>query len=390
MQVRHKRFEDERGMVLFNSLLILSLLVVVGVAARIMVQTDFKILTNLRGSTEAFYVADAGIEWGKSEISKSTNHPPNPAGGTQNFSTGSFAVSFLSPVVISPLSARIVVRSMGEVRNSSHVLQSQIIKTYDLADGAVSLRGNASRVGFAGNSFLLSGIDHNPATAQAVSASKPRPAISVADEVLQSLVEQSLSNSQQTSAVQSGGTTPAVAQSDALPASAMSRLADELCSSAHALTTFVPPDGVLTVESETWGTRSSPQLRCIDGLAGPGDSVNLRGSTNGAGILIARNTELIVSGSFHWEGLIIVTGSNVSFKVMGAESKEIYGALMINETGMPGTETGILDIQGSVRVLFSRSALSQIVSLIPSTLLQPAYASLPFVLAQEYWRTVTP
>jgi type II secretory pathway component PulK len=97
MQARHKRFEDERGMVLLNSLLILSLLVAVGVGARIMAQTDFKILTNLRGSTEAFYVADAGIEWSKYEIGKSTSHPPNPAGRTQNFSTGSFSVSFLSP-----------------------------------------------------------------------------------------------------------------------------------------------------------------------------------------------------------------------------------------------------------------------------------------------------
>src|SRR5918996_4182419 len=143
MRTGHKRFADERGMVLVNSLLLLSLLLTVGVGARIMLQSDFKILTNLRGSTEAFYVADAGIEWGKYEISKSTSHPPNPAGGTHNFSTGSFAVAFLSPLAISPLSARIVVRSTGEVRNSSHVIQSQIIKTYDLSDAAIGLRGNA-------------------------------------------------------------------------------------------------------------------------------------------------------------------------------------------------------------------------------------------------------
>jgi hypothetical protein len=390
MQARHKRFEDERGMVLLNSLLILSLLVAVGVGARIMAQTDFKILTNLRGSTEAFYVADAGIEWSKYEISKSTSHPPSPAGRTQNFSTGSFSVSFLSPAAITPLSARIVVRSTGDVRNSSHVIQSQIIKTYDLSDAAIGLRGNANRIGFAGNSVLLSGVDHNPATAQAIPASKPRPAISVSDEVLQSLVEQGLSNSQQTGAVQSGGTTPAIAQSDALPASAMSRFADELCSLTHALTTFVPADGVLSVGSETWGTRSSPQLRCIEGLTGAGDFVNLGASIAGAGILVVRNAELITSGSFRWEGLILVTGRNVSFKVTGAESKEIYGAMMINETGTPGTETAILDIQGSVRVLFSRPALSQAVSLIPSSILQPAYSSLPSTVSQEYWRTVTP
>ena len=377
-------------MVLLNSLLLLSLLLTVGVGARIMLQSDFKILTNLRGSAEAFYVADAGIEWGKYEISKSTSHPPNAASRTQKFSSGSFSVSFLSPAAITPLSARIVVRSTGEVRNSLHVIQSQIIKTYDLSDGAISLRGNANRVGFAGSSFLVSGADHDPATAQALPASKPCPAISVSDKVLRSLVEQALSNSQPTGTVQSGGSTPAIAQSDSLPALAMSRLADDLCSSAHAVKTFVPSDGVLFLGSETWGTRSSPQLRCIEGLTGAGDFVNLGGSIAGAGILVVRNAEVITSGSFRWEGLILITGSNVSFKVMGAESKEIYGAMMINETGMPGTETAIVDIQGSVRVLFSRPALSQSVSLIPSSILQPAYISLPSTVSQEYWRTMTP
>src|ERR671918_828120 len=193
MRTGHKRFADERGMVLLNSLLLLSLLLTVGVGARIMLQSDFKILTNLRGSAEAFYVADAGIEWGKYEISKSTSHPPNAASRTQKFSSGSFSVSFLSPAAITPLSARIVVRSTGEVRNSLHVIQSQIIKTYDLSDGAISLRGNVNRVGFAGSSFLVSGADHDPATAQALPASKPCPAISVSDKVLRSLVEQALS-----------------------------------------------------------------------------------------------------------------------------------------------------------------------------------------------------
>jgi hypothetical protein len=390
MRTGHKRFAGARGMVLLNSVLILSLLVIVGVGARIMVQSDFKIVTNLRGSAEAFYLADAGIEWGKYEISKSTSHPPDPASRTQKFSSGSFSVSFLSPTAITPLNARIVVRSTGEVRNSSHVIQSQIIKTYDLSDGAISLRGNANRVGFAGSSFWLSGADHDPATAQALPASQPRPAISVSDKMLRTLVEQALSSPQPTGTVQSGGSAPAIAESDSLPGLAMSRLADDLCSSTHAVMTFVPSDGVLFLQSETWGTRSSPQLRCIEGLTGPADFVNLGGGIAGAGILVVRNAELITSGSFRWEGLILVTGRNVSFKAMGAESKEIYGAMMIQETGTPGTETAILDIQGSVRVLFSRPALSQAVSLIPSGILQPAYTSLPSTISQEYWRTITP
>src|SRR5205823_9376287 len=42
----------------------------VGVAAKFMWQSDFKLLANMRASMEAFYVAEAGIEWRKDEIRK--------------------------------------------------------------------------------------------------------------------------------------------------------------------------------------------------------------------------------------------------------------------------------------------------------------------------------
>ena len=390
MRTGHMRFDDQRGMVLYSSLLILSLLVAVGVGARVMLQSDFKLLANMRASIEAFYVADAGIEWSKDEIRKTFSHPPILPSRAQSFSSGNFSVSFLSPTAVTSLVARIVVRSTGAVGSSSQVVQAQVTKTYDLADGAVSLRGSANRVNFAGNPLLISGVDYDPATGQAVAGSKARPAISVPDEILQGLVEQGLSENQQSGNVGSGGGTSAITESDFIPASAVVRFADGLCSSAQAVTAFVPSDGMLLLAGQTWGTRTSPQLRCIEGLAGPGDSVNLGGGVTGAGILVVRNADLIVSGSLQWEGLIVVTGSNVSFKVTGGESKEIYGSLMVNETGTPGTGTAILDIQGSVRVLFSRPALNRVASLIPSSTLNATYSSLPSMISQEYWRTVTP
>jgi hypothetical protein len=390
MRTGHMRFDDQRGMVLYSSLLILSLLVAVGLGARVMLQSDFKLLANMRASMEAFYVAEAGIEWSKDEIRKNFSHPPILPSRAQSFSSGNFSVSFLSPTAVTSLVARIVVRSTGAVGSSSQVVQAQVTKTYDLADGAVSLRGSANRVNFAGNPLLISGVDYDPATGQAVAGSKARPAISVPDEILQGLVEQGLSENQQSGNVGSGGGTSAIAESDFIPASAVVRFADGLCSSAQAVTTLVPSDGVLLLAGQTWGTRTSPQLRCVEGLAGPGDSVNLGGGVTGAGILVVRNADLIVSGSLQWEGLIVVTGSNVSFKVTGGESKEIYGSLMVNETGTPGTGTAILDIQGSVRVLFSRPALNRVASLIPASTLNATYSSLPSMISQEYWRTVTP
>jgi hypothetical protein len=158
-------------MILFSSLLVLSLLITVGVGSRIMLTNDYKISSNLRLSTDAFYLAEAGIEWSKREISVTSSHPPILTERAQSLSSGAFSVAFPSSTADTPLSAKIVVRSTGTVGTSTHQLQAQLTKTYDLADGAAGLRGDASRVGFSGNSFLISGADHDPATA----APSPEP-----------------------------------------------------------------------------------------------------------------------------------------------------------------------------------------------------------------------
>jgi hypothetical protein len=118
--------------------------------------------------------------------------------------------------------------------------------------------------------------------------------------------------------------------------------------------------------------------------------VVLGGGINGAGILVVQNSNLIVSGSFRWEGLILVTGSNVSFQTNGAESKEIYGAAIINETGAPESAVAILDLQGSLALRFSRAALGKAVELIPTSTLGNIYSALPSTVTQDYWRLVTP
>jgi len=390
MKTLLNRLGGERGMVLFNALLVLSLLIAVGVGAHVMVQNDSRISGNLRLSSDAFYLAEAGIEWSKDELSMTSSHPPAPANRAQSFSSGTFAVVFLSAAAVTPLSARVVVRSTGTVATASHLLQAQLTKSYDLADGAVALRGNASRVGFSGNAFLISGADHDPATAAAVAGAKSRPAITVPEDPLREMIAAGLDASQQSNIVGSGGSVPAISQSRAVPASAVTELANDLCSSPSAISIALPAEGALPLEGQEWGTRSLPQLRCFEGLQGAGDAVRLGGNISGVGILVVRNAELIAGGPFHWEGLIIITGSDVGFTVLGSDTKEIYGSLTVNETGMSGSSTAILDIRGSVRLLFSRAALGRVTPLIPAATLNRAYGSLPFYITQDYWRTVTP
>ena len=110
----------------------------------------------------------------------------------------------------------------------------------------------------------------------------------------------------------------------------------------------------------------------------------------GAGILVVRNADLVLSGTFRWEGLVLVTGTDVSLKTTGTDTKELLGAALVNETGIPVAERKILDIQGAIRMLFSRQALSRASTLTPPATANIAYGSLPSVISQDYWRSVTP
>ena len=378
----------DHGMILFSSLAILSVMLMIGVGARVMLQNDYRVLTNLRGSSEAFYLAVAGLAWSKYKIAHTDSFPPTLVAHSEDFAGGTFAVTFPTATPIDPLSAKIVARSTGSIGASAHTVESQLRKTYDLADGAISLRGNGSQVVFGTGAVLASGRDHDPATGAPNTAAKARPALTAGDVALLGLINGAASTLPPDSLESDGGTATS-AVSEYLPGSAINQMVGSLCGQANATLSTVPPTGALILENRSWGSRSAPELHCIDGLVDPGDGVTLAGSTSGNGILIVKNADLIVTGSLRWEGLIIVTGAEVSFKVTGSSSKDVFGGLIVNETGSP-TGKAILDIQGNLRLLFSRQAFSQSAQLIGASTLNDNYAHLPITVKQDYWRAITP
>jgi hypothetical protein len=375
-------------MILFSSLAILSVLLMVGIGARVMLQNDYRVLTNLRGGTEAFYIAAAGLAWSKNEIARSTEFPPAPVDRSEPFGGGSFAVDFLSAAQSGPLSARIVVRATGSIGSASHTIEAQLHKIYDLIDGAVGLRGSGAQVHLSGGPILISGQDHDPISGNPIGAAKGRAAVSTGDESLLSLVNSAASGLPAGSLTGAAGG-PAIMASDDQPSAALTQLANGLCGQPTAILTTMPAGGALVYENQAWGSYAAPQLRCIEGLAAPGDGVTLAGGMSGAGILVIRNADLSVTGSLRWEGLIIVTGSDVGLRVSSSGSKEIFGAVIINESDTPSTKA-ILDIQSQFKLLFSRQSLQQAAQLIAPSVLNSAYAFLPATVRQDYWRTVTP
>jgi hypothetical protein len=387
---RRKLIWDRKGMVLFSSLLLMSLLMVVGMGAWMAIQNDYRITNNLRQSTAAFYLAEAGIEWSKQHISQTVIHPPRPLDRVHSFSSGAFSVAFVSSTPVTPLTAKIVIRSTGLSGTSSQTVEAQVTKIYDLADGAIGLRGAETAVTLTGNSFFVSGFDYDPISGAPVAGAKPRLAISTSGVTLRAQIEAALATLE-TGNIVGGENNTAISQSDFIPSPVVARIGDDLCRTPHATTKAIPVGGTLPLAGENWGSRSAPQLHCIEGLSGTGDSVTIGGNFSGVGILVVRNAELIANGAFRWEGLIIITGTDIGFRVVGNENKEVYGALIINEIGPTvGTTPTMLQLQGAIKVLYSRSALVQTAGMQPLPMLESAYPSLPSIVTQDYWRSVNP
>jgi Tfp pilus assembly protein PilX len=391
MIVFRRLLGGERGMILLTCLLLLSLLLAVGLGSMVSVQNEFFITQNLRGGISALYLADAGIEWGKEQIGAMPGNPPVLVDSMQNFSSGAFSVAFISATQMSPLSARIVFRSTGTIKNSSQTVQAQVSKNYDLADAAVGLRGKSRSINFAASSFHISGLDYDPSRGSAVPGAKPRAGITADSAALLSQLESGLNGSQRVQIVGSGSNGAAISLSEQIPGNALVRFANDLCTAPNAQISAVPATGTLSLVNQSWGSRAAPELHCINGLVESGDSVTTGANFNGAGILVVKDVQLIASGSLHWEGLILVTGNDIGFRTAGEENKEVIGALIVNETGAAaGAGTALLDIQGAIRILYSRPALGASASLIRTGTLANNYDWLPFYLKQDYWRSLNP
>ena len=92
-------------------------------------------------------------------------------------------MAFVSSTRVTPLTAKIVIRSTGLSGTSSQTVEAQIAKIYDLADGAIGLRGAETGVTLTGNSFFVSGFDYDPISGAPVVGSVGTP-LSVMPPVL--------------------------------------------------------------------------------------------------------------------------------------------------------------------------------------------------------------
>ncbi|HEU4639695.1 MAG TPA: hypothetical protein VFS84_12630, partial [Candidatus Binatia bacterium] len=65
----------------------------VGVQAIVSTQSNFQMSANLRSENVAFYISEAGIEWSKNELARTTAHPPPALSFSSAISSGTFSVA---------------------------------------------------------------------------------------------------------------------------------------------------------------------------------------------------------------------------------------------------------------------------------------------------------
>jgi hypothetical protein len=382
---------DQRGIVLYSSLMLLALIMAVGVQAIVSTQSNFQISSNLRSENVAFYISEAGIEWSKNELARTTAHPPPALSSSSAIFSGTFSVATISSVAVSPLMSNTVIRSTGKFASSSQIVQAELIKRSLLTDAALGLRGNASHPIFDGKDFSISGLDHDPATGKPIPNVRPYAGISVSNAAIKEQLETALEPDQlsRISGTDRQGAT--IAETENLPTEAIVRLADALCSAENSQLTEIGAATTLSLADQQWGNRSVPELHCLNGSLSTGDSVAALSNSSGAGILVARNADLVLEGGFRWEGLIIITGTGASLKISDAGVKEIIGGVIVNETGPhSGSNPSTIDVRGAAKILFSRAALQSAATVVPASVLTSAYPSLPAEIVQSYWRLITP
>ena len=378
------------GLVLVSTLILLTVLLAVGGSVRFMLQSDYRIVSNLRGNREAFYFAEAGLAWVKNAIAEFVGLTNLPLVQPQTFAAGSFAITVNKTSVVDSLSARFDVQSSGQVGVATQLIRARITKRYYLGDAGLGLRGTLGPVAIGTQPIEISGYDHDPATQNSSDISPTAPAISVGDASSQAMVEAASAAGLGAATLSLPGAPAPISASQFLAGGLLAQLAQGLCSTPQAIVTQIAPASTLAVANEIWGGAALPQLRCFQGAAtDAGDFLDLS-AVSGSGILVVKDAGLILSGSLQWEGLIVISGDNVGLSVSGTESKQILGSVLVNETSLAPSSTPSLNLQGSVKMLYSRKALQKVAPMLTGVDLSTSYPTLPVKITQDYWRSMTP
>ena len=339
---------NEGGMVLVTSLLLLSVLMAIGTTAVKQTSTDVRISGNYKTNRQALYDADAGVQYMLSRVRNDSSLDLTASPVPVSYSTPS-GFSFTLPTSITNLGSD---KYQFQVTGNAGLRSKKAIEaTFRLtsrapagADGALGMYGPESNVTLTGGGSphgpeTIDGRDYDvPSTFECHGAGcygtdsgdPPVPGLYTAD--MTPTVNDSHGNIEGTPHVQSGS--GAYTEQDWID------FANYCIPRADNVNPATTGSGAL-------GTRTAPEITVID------EYKTYAGTVDGAGIMIIQDPgEAHFSGTFHWEGLIILLGgANVFF----SGNTFLYGAVV-----MADYSTKSISLTGSSNIMYSSDALDNL------------------------------
>ncbi|MDO9230435.1 MAG: pilus assembly PilX N-terminal domain-containing protein [Syntrophales bacterium] len=348
---------DEKGMILVVSLMMISALLLLGTTAVMTSTTDMKINSNYKTSTQALYIAEAGIEVARGQLrnlggstlsqilaaraganlslsnsTDSANFYANSAfvtddvpyvpqtsfgGGTYRvYLTNAATLTGVSPVETvtstTDTDLRVTLTSFGQGPNNSLVVVQEVVKQLTLPPlpGAIVLPGPS--VTFNGGNSNASGVDGMSESAITLTSAASQTA------VVNNLTSINRINNYTCASPPCINNEAATIDPTWNSVSGIEGLYTTLMSMADVVTT-----GTTTLTAAQVGTTANRKIVVVNGDA-------TLGPVAGAGILIVTG-QLSLYGNFNYKGLIMCIGQGKLFRYGGGNG-DIEGSILVART----------------------------------------------------------
>jgi hypothetical protein len=390
---------NQQGTALIVSLLMLVLITTMGIAATNTSIVEGWLSANYRSSKQAFYVAEAGLEFTRNALRAdrdwSDSDNKTAPGGTIN--VGGREATY-TITLRDATKDKIIITSTGVIAGSTSVVEALVERnTIPPIPGAVNLVGDIAvdDIDFdEGERFLIDGRDYRLGE----KAGNPRgtdPArlgISVNDvldgservrEIKKDIEDED--NDLKGKIKGHGKEEPSVDIGKVINIELTKRYVSEFVSTIknkNMADIRLADTDTDPLTKDKWDaamrTVADPKIVYVEIT----EDIDIKWHIEGAGILIIEGSgpelEVAISGdgeegSIDWTGLVIITGKDVDVDLYGGGEKEkasinIRGALVVNSVGEEGEdEEGEIEITGNVELLYSEEALDIAQQKIPAT-----------------------
>ena len=343
---------NERGSALIAALGIALLLLPLGAFVVMQCRTDLLIQHNLRAETEAFYVAEAGLEHALSDIDPDSGFAQLVAGPDRQVGTADDGVfpfregvpaEFPSPpfryevrvIAAGPGAVQLVSTGTGG-SGARRVVSARVTRAaLPFTPAALYVAGDFARSDFRSDNFEVSGTDHRlgdlPASPSGPAATLP--GICTPDDDATARLRERITRDGSTR-VAGTGAAPSLATVAPLD---LRRYVSALGAQAPVVV-----DPAAATANLQLGTPDAPQLSVARG------DLEIAGTCTGAGVLVVDGS-LRVTGSLTFAGLMIVMGGVVF---------DTGSAVAISGAVWRGGPDDRLQLRGRGALLYSSQALS--------------------------------